>query len=143
MIPEDFFKTCELLLDHDEEPHRRTIVGRAYYAAFLYFREYLKTRGLTKKLQPRNEAHEFVIQCLGFSNVREASIASAQLQDLQQKRHDADYDLGREVSQADAEDALCLGKSIISCFEKSVTPEAIALLVRNATAHAKLRNWIR
>jgi len=42
--PEDFMKFSKTLLHHDFEPKEivyRTIIGRAYYSAFLFAREQL------------------------------------------------------------------------------------------------------
>lgn len=71
MEPKQFFITAEMLKDKPNESHLRTSVGRSYYAAFLYFREHLKSLGLEKKRNPAREIHEFVIQCLEFSGIKE------------------------------------------------------------------------
>ncbi len=143
MIPKDFFKTCELLLKQSEEPHLRTAVGRSYYAAFLYFREYLRQHGLSKTRRPKNEAHEFVMSCLTYSGVPEANVASVDLRNLQQKRSDADYDLGLEVTKNDAEDALMLGKNVVATFAASINSDLTSKLISRATTHARLKDWLQ
>lgn len=142
MNPEEFFTTCDLLLKHNEEPHFRTVVGRSYYATFLYFRDFLKEHGLEKTKKPRNAVHDFVLRCLQYSEVTEANCASEMLSDLRQKRHDADYNLEIEVTQNDAEDAFGLGKNILKNFTLSINAELTSLLIEKATVHAKAKDWL-
>ena len=142
MKPKDFFKTAELLKKKTDEAHLRTSVGRSYYAAFLHFREYLKSHGLCKGIKPRQDAHVFVNQCLGFSQVSEGNKASAYLRDLQQRREDADYHLDEELSQNDAEDALLNAKKVIEDYHTEMTPEKEKTLIENATCFAKNKNWV-
>ena len=142
MEPTDFFKTAELLKTYVEEAHLRTSIGRSYYAAFLYFREYLKSLGLEKKKNPTQGVHIFVIQCLGFSNVPEGSKASKFLHDLRQLRTDADYRLDKKFSQNDADDAFARAKATIDDYTRSITPQREAELIRQATVHAKQNQWI-
>lgn len=142
MEPKDFFQTAELLEKKTDEAHLRTSVGRSYYAAFLYFREYLKSIGLCKRKSPHKDVHVFVIQCLGFSEVPEGSRASTYLRDLQQVREDADYHLDEELSQNDAEDALMKAKKVIEDYHIKMTPEKEKTLIKNATCFAKRKNWV-
>ena len=120
----------------------RTAVGRSYYAALLYFRERFKRLGLEKTKHPGRDAHSFVIQCLRFSGVTEGVKASQYLHDLQQVREDADYNLGRTFSQYDAEDAFVKAKKVVSNYEQKMTQEKEKTLLNNASAHAKLKDWI-
>jgi uncharacterized protein (UPF0332 family) len=140
--PTDFFKTAELLKLHAEETHLRTSISRSYYAAFLYFRERLRKLGLEKKRKPNFDAHAFVIQCLGYSQVQESNKASKYLHDLQQLREDADYHLGRTFSQNEAEDALAKAKKIVTDYEKNITPTKERTIFDNASAYARRKDWI-
>lgn len=142
MNPTDFFKTAELLKTHDEEAHLRTCIGRSYYAAFLYFREYLKLRGLEKKKYPTQGIHYFVIQCLGSSNVSKGSKASKYLHDLQQLREDADYNLEKKFSRNDAEDVFVRARKVIADYNQNITPEEEKELIQQAIAFAKRKDWI-
>lgn len=142
MDPIDFFRTAELLKGEVGEAHLRTSVGRSYYAAFLYFREYLKKIGLEKTKQPGREAHTFVIQCMANSNVPEGGRASQYLQDLRRLREDADYHLDRVFSQNDAEDAFVKAQKIVSDYKTNISPEKEQILVNKASAYAKQKGWI-
>lgn len=119
MEPTDFFKTAKLLKTYaKEEAHVRTSIGRSYYAAFLFFREWLRTRGLEKKIKPSQDNHAFVIQCLAFSRVSEGSKASQYLHDLQQVREDADYRLDKKLSKNDAEDTFVKARKAVDNIKK-------------------------
>ncbi len=142
MDPRDFFETAKLLKTHSSEEHLRTSVGRSYYAAFLYFREYLKKLGLEKVRNPRNDAHAFVINCLQFSGVTEGCEASTRLKDLQQRREDADYKLEKTVSPEDAGDTLVLAEKVIDKYHTDITSEKEARLLSGARRHAKFKHWI-
>lgn len=142
MEPTNFFKTAELLKTHVEEAHLRTSIGRSYYAAFLYFRERLKSCGLEKKKQPNQDAHAFVIQCLQSSNVLEGSKASGYLRDMRQLRTDADYHLDKKFSQNDADDAFVIANKAIEDYTRNITPEQEMKLIQKATDFAKLKGWI-
>ena len=142
MEPTNFFKTAELLKSHTEESHLRTSVGRSYYAAFLYFREHLRSLGLEKKIKPKADAHAFIIQCLGFSQVSEGNKASKYLHDLQQVREDADYQLDKKFLQNDAEDAFVKAKKVIADYDKNITLEKEKKLIEKAISFAKGKSWI-
>jgi len=140
--PTDFFKTAELLKTHDEEAHIRTSIGRSYYSAFLYFRECLRSHGLEKKKQPSQDAHEFVIQCLGNTNIPEGRKASKCLHDLRQVRTDADYRLEKKFTQNDADDALTKAKEMIDNYKGNITTKKEDELIKQAKAHARIKQWI-
>jgi uncharacterized protein (UPF0332 family) len=142
MEPSEFLKTAELLKARSEQAHLRTSVGRAYYAAFLHFREHLKRIGLEKTKQPGREAHAFVIQCLQFSQVTECVQTSQYLRDLQQLREDADYHLEMAFSQNDTEDAFSKAQKAINDYEQNMTAEKEKTLLEKALAFARQKCWI-
>lgn len=143
MEPTDFFKTAKLLKTHaKEEAHVRTSIGRSYYAAFLFFREWLRTRGLEKKIKPSQDTHAFVNQCLGFSQVSEGCKASKYLRDLQQVREDADYHLDKKLSKNDAEDTFVRAIKVVDNYQKDITTAKEKELVEKATDFAKRKSWI-
>lgn len=142
MEPIEFLKTAELLKSQSEQAHLRTSVGRSYYAAFLFFREHLKTLGLEKTIQPSMGVHAFVTQCLQYSKVSECIKAAQYLRDLQQIREDADYHIEKEFKQSDAEDAYARVKLLLNDFSQRMTPEKEKTYYDNAKAFAKLKCWI-
>jgi uncharacterized protein (UPF0332 family) len=137
-----FLRTADLLIKQTEEAHLRTSIGRSYYAALLYFRERLKKIGLEKTKQPSREAHTFVIKCLEWSQLKEGNKASRYLRDLQQVREDADYDLETNFSRNDAEDAFLKAQKVIDDYEKNITTDKEMSLFINASASAKLKDWL-
>jgi uncharacterized protein (UPF0332 family) len=137
----DFLHTAELLKKETHEWHLRTSIGRSYYAIFLYFREWLKAKGLEKKIKPKQDAHAFVINCLSYSTVLEGQKASRYLKDLQQNREDCDYRLDMTFSPDDAENALTRARKAIAEYS-SITSENAKHLVVNAMQHAKTKRWI-
>jgi uncharacterized protein (UPF0332 family) len=139
--PCEFFRIAQLLINSDEASIR-TSVGRSYYGAFLYFREYLGKLGLQKQKNPRNQAHEFLIQCLQFCNVAEGRNVSIRLADLQQKREDADYKLNEQISKQDAEDALADARSLIKYYSENIPADKEKLLIQNAVAYAQRKCWM-
>ncbi|MGB8226258.1 MAG: hypothetical protein WCE45_05260 [Sedimentisphaerales bacterium] len=142
MNPEEFFKTAEKLKDSDKEPDLRTSVGRSYYAIFLHFREYLKKLGLSKTRNPKNSVHSFVKDCLGFSQVSEASRLAVALNDLYGKREKADYHLSITINPTEASDVLEDAKEAIQTFHSSMTSGKEQILLANAKQYAKSKEWI-
>jgi len=140
--PSDFLKTAELLKNETDEPHLRTSVGRSYYAAFLYFREWLESKGLKKKRKPKLSAHFFVIQCLESSGVRAGTRAARYLRDLRQWRTDADYHLEKVITENDAEDALAKARKTIADFTADIDPQKERDLLRNAREYAQEQKWV-
>jgi len=138
----DFFQTAELLKTHANEAHLRTSIGRSFYATFLYFREYLRELGLEKKKNPSREAQVFVIKCMEFSRIQEATKVSTYLHDLQQMREDADYNLDTEHMPNNAEDALARGKKAIDDYKNKITPQNEKELLKNARDFASRKGWI-
>src|SRR5205823_6398205 len=74
-----------------DEATYRTAVSRAYYGAFHVARSFIVELGFV----PIGNAnvHAFVRQYLHGSNNRNASLAAAELGDLQRARNQADYQL--------------------------------------------------
>jgi uncharacterized protein (UPF0332 family) len=75
-----------------DEANYRTAVGRAYFGAFHLARTFLVELGF--KPVANANIHAFVRHYLQGSNHADASLAAAQLADLQAARNRADYDLG-------------------------------------------------
>jgi len=108
----------------------------------LFFREWLKARGLEKKIKPSQDTHAFVNQCLGFSQVSEGCKASKYLRDLQQIREDADYHLDKMLSKNDAEDTFVKARKVVDNYQKDITAAKEKELIEKATGFAKRKSWI-
>lgn len=61
--PEDFLQVAKSLEIQPDEPHARTAINRAYYAAFLYFREFLVAKGIDVPEHKNKSQHQFIIEC--------------------------------------------------------------------------------
>jgi hypothetical protein len=82
----------------------RTVVGRAYYGAFLFARE---TAGITVATQ---DSHQRTADY--YLGKRRTGIGN-RLNDLRTKRNDADYELKKSVGRREAGEALKIAKRII------------------------------
>jgi uncharacterized protein (UPF0332 family) len=140
--PTDFLKTAALLRNKKDEAHLRTSIGRSYYAALLYFRERLKSKGLEKTIQPNQSAHAFVIDCLQFSEVSEGQKAAIYLKNLQQVRENADYRLDMVLTNNDVDDAIKNARTVIGDYNKIATDRENQLVIK-ARGYAKNKSWIK
>ncbi len=64
------------------------------------------------------------------------------LRDLFQWRNDADYDLNKTFSDADANDRLDDARQTINDFKSTLTPTKTMGILKGATNHAKVKGWI-
>lgn len=81
----------------DEEERYRTCISRAYYAAHLFTREKLKSIGIFIKIEKDEKKgiiHDKVVKALAGKNGKLAEM----LNDLRERRGDADYDLNLKFS---------------------------------------------
>jgi uncharacterized protein (UPF0332 family) len=142
MNPDDFLKTAEFLNSHSEtEANLRTSVSRSYYGIFLHFRDYLLAHGIRKKKEPKKQVHLFVREVFNWSNSRVGSKLAEKLLDLNERRRQADYELGMIVTPEDAIDALEIAQKTISNYSE-INNEEEDKLLKNAGAYAQL-NWGR
>ena len=81
------------------EPRDRTIVGRAYYAAFLAARDAVRVAYNDPKYRPK---HARLVNGLAASNDPVVAQLGLRLQTLKGLRHRADYDIHLSVSAIDA-----------------------------------------
>ena len=117
----------------------RTSVSRSYYGIFLYFRNYFSAHRIHKIKEPRKQVHLFVRETFRQSNSRTGSKLAEKLQDLSEKRRQADYELEMPFTLEDAEDALEIAQKTISDY-REIDNEEEDKLLRNAEAYARL-NW--
>lgn len=132
MNPTDFYKTAELLNNSsNEQSHIRTSIGRSYYGTFLFFRDYLFELGIKKTIKPRREIHAFVKDCFEWCQVPEGKAVADKLNDLMQKRHDADYNLNMVFASEDGSDTLLIAKRAIENYRRDITDEKQIQLLGN------------
>ncbi len=139
MKADDFHKTAKLLNCHsNEEANIRTSINRSYYGAFLYFREYLKDNQVRKTKEPDKRVHFFVRETFRNSNSTAGSRVAEILSDLQEKRHQADYDLEEVFTPDDSEEYLEIAEKVISDYNQIDLQEKSKLL-RNAKTYVQLK----
>jgi uncharacterized protein (UPF0332 family) len=139
--PIKFLGVAGELKDHQSEEYRRTSVNRSYYAVFLYFRDYLNRTGVSKDNQSKHDIHEFVIQCLSYSNTRPGSIVGQKLNDLRQYRNHSDYEINN-IFLCDSSSVHKIAQGIITDFNRDINQQVEDALIQAATKHAQLKGWI-
>ena len=114
--PRDFFRLAtQLLRDPNYSPLEtrvRTVIGRAYYAAFLISKAKQETRGHT--FPDDHTVHRLVID--SFSDDGLTNIAS-KLNDLKDCRSDADYHMSINQSNVLGGKCLRLAEDIFRLLE--------------------------
>lgn len=107
--PLDFLDMAEELKSATDETKIRTSIGRAYYAAFLYAREWL--RGKNWSLYGDGRDHREVPKGLKHYKGRKLK---GKMDSLRRNyRNEADYNLGRGFNERDASDAIKLAQIVI------------------------------
>jgi uncharacterized protein (UPF0332 family) len=109
--PLEFLRVAYELKDISNEAEIRTSIGRAYYATFLFAREWLRAKGWP--IYDDYSDHGEVIK--GLKNYK-GKTASDKMYDLHKNfRKIADYELrGRSINEVDADDAYKLANDIIT-----------------------------
>ena len=112
--PEGFLNVCNHAITNEgcqSEEFYRTVIGRAYYAAFLVAREKLISLGDLKENELKKRSiHWLVINKYGLR--RESTIKS-QLTSLKKERQKADYNLENTINFIKARNCLELSNRII------------------------------
>src|SRR5262245_28965489 len=110
MTGREFLVVAGLLATRATEADWRTAISRAYYAAFHTAREYM-TR-IRFRVPAGEQAHAYL--WLRMSNTGDSKLDAVGrlLRDLRGRRNNADYDLARPRSQANATDAIVDAKDI-------------------------------
>lgn len=107
--PERFLELSKELIDdpnYDGEGVSRTVVGRAYYAAFLIVKRRLEESG---KRFPKKKSHQRVINALK----RRDHALGDKLFQLLRLREDADYVMGGRVNEKTAKNSIRLSEYIV------------------------------
>lgn len=117
MQGKQFIRVAEQLLK-GEEPHWRSAVSRAYYAAFHTAREALALKTLPLPGGPAD--HKRVPQCLNYSGNASLQVQGTALSDLHKKRNDADYELVQKtITPKEAELYTKMAKEVIAALGAS------------------------
>ncbi len=112
--PEIFLEIARKVKDFrdvDEQGKLRTAIGRAYYAAFLTTREYLRFRGFTFEEKGQ---HQKVLDALDDLN---QEYIKNQLFTLEKSRVVADYNLNKSINKGLCEKGIIISKEIIESIE--------------------------
>lgn len=113
--PENFLDIARILKDNiemEEQGKIRTVIGRAYYAAFLTTREYLnKYKGISFH---KERQHQEVIDAL--DDLDKFDLKNW-LESLRDNRVIADYYLDMELDMNKCEKSIVLSEEIINSLE--------------------------
>ena len=122
--PLDFLRVAEeLSLATQDEAKIRTSIGRSYFSAFLFAREWLYTKSWP--LTNSGADHRLCYKGLRKHVNRTTGDMLGSL--YRDNRGDADYDLIKTLQQNDAINAITLSKTIISNIRTVSTPPAPAI----------------
>lgn len=91
MTGRDFLTFAKTLYALDNEAARRTSVSRAYYALYHHVRERLILSGIPVTTKP--EEHQKMARYLKNSGIDDAKYVGEQMNDIREKRNNADYEL--------------------------------------------------
>lgn len=91
-----------------EQSKVRSVINRAYYAAFLAARDFCQAQGL----QGSGASHERVINALREDKKWQKQ--GNQLQQIKQLRHKADYDWQRDMTHHDVRQCMKKSRDIIT-----------------------------
>jgi uncharacterized protein (UPF0332 family) len=140
MNTNDFLDVAGELKDHPKEAFIRTSISRSYYGVFLYFRDFLKTGGLS--FGNSGNAHRWIADCLVNCSVYAGKVVGKNLRDLRDFRNQADYDLNRSISAKDASRCYSQAAKMIVDFHSLLTPNDKTKLIQSAEKYAKQNNMI-
>jgi uncharacterized protein (UPF0332 family) len=96
----DFLTLAEIWINGVTEAQWRCAVSRAYYAAFHEARHLLCDLGFTVPLG--DQAHAYLWLRLSNCGDLQVQLAGSDLNTLRRERNRSDYDVNRDLNQADA-----------------------------------------
>ena len=91
MTGRDFLTFAKTLYASEQEAARRTSVSRAYYALYHIVREHLISSGIPITTKP--EEHQRIVRYLKNSGIDNAKYVGEHMNDIREKRNNADYEL--------------------------------------------------
>lgn len=111
MAPDDFYWFADWLLTNCTTPAGyRTVISRAYYAAFLKGRAFLLEAGIVfPRTVSKADQHKLVPDLLDWSGDADMEGAAAMLRNLREQRNTADYDMDDSAVETQGEARLRFG----------------------------------
>lgn len=91
MTSKDFLTFARTIYASKEEAARRTSVSRAYYALYHHVRGHLILSGIPVTTKP--EEHQRMVRYLKNSGIDDAKYIGEKMNDIREKRNNADYEL--------------------------------------------------
>jgi uncharacterized protein (UPF0332 family) len=91
MEGKDFLELAKKLQSFADEASLRTSVSRSYYAIFNHVKDFLNTNGIS--MPKAAQAHEKAHQYLSNSGIDEALDLADDLDNMRNRRNDADYEM--------------------------------------------------
>jgi uncharacterized protein (UPF0332 family) len=114
----DFLAVASALAAASTEAEWRSAISRAYYAAFHTAREFLAR--LRFRVPAGEQAHAYLWLRLSNTGDPTADAIGRLLRDLRGRRNNADYDLGRPRSRANAADGVTDARDLIARMDALV-----------------------
>lgn len=112
-----FLEFAEILKkDYNNEAALRTVVNRAYYAAFKKCEDFLEASG--NKIP--GDSHKYVWDTFSKGRKKERRIIGTNGGRLKRKRIDADYHAEAEITNTDAQTAISQAKIILSKLQEII-----------------------
>jgi uncharacterized protein (UPF0332 family) len=105
MTGRDFLTFAKTLYALDDEAARRTSISRAYYALYHHVRECLVSLGIPITTEPKE--HQRMVRYLKNSGIDDAKYVGEQMNDIREKRNNADYKLSDSSFNKNTCDLYC------------------------------------
>jgi uncharacterized protein (UPF0332 family) len=105
----DFLDLAKELKSATDEAKIRTSIGRAYYAAFLYAREWLRAKGWS--IYDNKDDHYRVLD--GLKKYKGRALMDKMKSLRRDYRNEADYNLSMDFIEKDASVAISLAQEVI------------------------------
>ncbi len=132
----EFLDTANRLARGRTEGDWRSAVSRAYYAVFHYFRGFLLAHGVNLGRAGTSHFNLYA----GLRNCGDATVTgiAVRIDDLRDERTRADYDLGRNFSQARALPLVQGAAGIIQDFQAALSSVPAAQIAAGAKRYLQL-----
>ncbi|GHB30631.1 HEPN domain-containing protein [Salinicola rhizosphaerae] len=96
-----------------DQPVMRSVINRAYYAAFLVARDYCQESGIDCG---HSTSHDRIVRALEAQ--RKWRKQGRQLGQIKQLRHESDYDWNQTITDSDMRKAVRTSNEILQAFGK-------------------------
>jgi uncharacterized protein (UPF0332 family) len=114
-----FLVLAEVLIQGQGEAEWRSAVSRAYYGAFHEARQLMRDLGF--QVPRGDQAHAYLWRRLSNCGDAQTQVAGSELNRLRTERNRADYEISRNLAQADASPLVQTARRIIHILDAART----------------------